>query len=509
MHSPSERIVKNTMLLYMRQLFTLALGLYTTRFTLQLLGVTDFGIYAAVGGITWLLNILSSVFTLGSQRFLTIELAKQDFKQMNLVYIASTNLQIVFSGVLILIGETIGLWFLLTQMTIPEDRLNIAFWVYQISLFGTFLDMLNVPNEAVVSSRENFSFVALMAVVVSILKFIFVVALFFISWDKLLLYALAFFMIQFLNRYINMQYCKTHYAEAHYKFVWDFALMKDMLKVSFWYGLYGVANTSFLHGVTLLLNLFFGPVVNAAYAVAIQIYSGFRMFCSHFQAASNTQIIRLYTIGELDRMAKLLSSVCKISFFLFFTMSLPFLFNAEFMLRIWLGHIPDHSVSFFVLLTVFAYTDVFMIPLDWACLATGKVKHYYIVVSITLLIILPFAYSAFWLGAIPETIYIIAIIMSWIGLVLRLTILRKLISLSSSLFLKQVVLKSLIVSSISLLFPAFYHYYINDGVVTILTDFILTYLVTSVIVYTIGFDKSERMLVKNMFLACRNKIKRI
>lgn len=509
MQSPSERIVKNTMMLYMRQLFTLALGLYTTRLTLQLLGVTDFGIYAAVGGVTWLLNILSSVFTLGSQRFLTVELAKQDFNQMNLVYIASTNLQIVFSGVLILIGETIGLWFMLTQMTIPEDRLYIAFWVYQISLFGTFLDMLNVPNEAVVSSRENYSFVALMAVVVSILKFLFVVVLFFISWDKLLFYALALFMIQFMNRYINMRYCKRHYIEAHYRFIWDFALMRRMLKVSFWYGLYGIANTSFLHGVTLLLNLFFGPVVNAAYAVAVQIYSGFRMFCSHFQAASNTQIIRLYTIGELDRMTKLLSSVCKISFFLFFTMSLPFLFNAEFMLRIWLGDIPDRSVTFFILLTIFAYTDVFMLPLDWACLATGKVKHYYIAVSITLLVILPIAYLAFLLGSIPETIYIIAIIMSWIGLVLRLSILRKLISLNSILFLKQVVLRSLLVLSISLLVPALIHYYINANFVIILTDFILTYIVTTVIVYTLGFDESERMLVKNLLLACRNKIKKI
>ena len=494
------------MLLYMRQLFTLALGLYTTRLTLQLLGVTDFGIYAAVGGVTWLLNILSSVFTLGSQRFLTVELAKQDYKQMNHVYIACTNLQILFSGLLMLIGETIGLWFLYTQMTIPDDRINVAFWVYQISLLANVLTMLNVPNEAVVASRENFGFVALMSVAVSVMKLLSVVVLFFLSWDKLILYAFALFLIQFVNRTINARYCKTHYPEAHYRFIWDPSVMRVMLKISFWYGLYGLATTGFLHGVTILLNLFFGPAVNAAYAVAVQIYSGFRMFCSHFQSASNTQIIKLYITGELDRMNKLLSSVCKVSFFLFFIMSLPFLFNAEYVLHLWLGEVPDHAVSFFVLLTVFAYTDVFMLPLDRACLATGKVKYYYILVSIILLLILPISYIFFLQGAIPESIYVIAIILSWIGLCVRILLLSRLISLKISQFCKLVILKSIIVMSISLIIPLLFSYCFDSNIYTVITNFILIYIVTSIIVYMLGLDENERLLVKKVFRGGKKRI---
>lgn len=505
MQSSSERIVKNTMLLYMRQLFTLAIGLYTTRLTLQLLGVSDFGIYAAVGGVTWLLNILSSVFTLGSQRFLTVELAKQDFKQMNHVYIACTNLQFLFSGLLILIGETIGIWFFYTQMTIPEDRINVAFWVYQISLLANVFTMLNVPNEAVVASRENFGFVALMSVVVSVLKLFSVVVLFFLSWDKLILYAFTLFLIQFVNRTINARYCKAHYPETHYRFIWDTSVMKGMLKISFWYGLYGLATTGFLHGVTILLNLFFGPAINAAYAVAVQIYSGFRMFCSHFQSASNAQIIKFYTIGEIGQMTKLLSSICKISFFLIFALSLPFVFNAEYVLRLWLGNVPDHAVAFFVLLTIFAYTDVFMLPLDRACLATGKVKNYYIVVSVILLLILPISYLFFRLGTIPESICVIAIILSWIGLVVRIFLLSKLISLNKTQFCKKVILKSIYVMLISLVFPLLYRYCFDSNMYTVIISFILIYIVTSAFVYMLGLDENERLLVKKVFEAGRNR----
>ena len=505
MQSNSQKIIKNTWVLYIRQLFTLALGLYTTRLTLQLLGVTDYGIYAAVGGVTWLLNIVSSVFTLGSQRFLTVEFAKQDFRQMNHVYIACVNLQIIVSCVLILIGETIGLWFLKTQMTIPDERGNVAFWVYQISLIGNVFYMLNVPNEAVIATRENFGFIALMSVVVSIFKFLSVIVLCYISWDKLILYALSLFLIQFLNRFFHLRYCKKHYSETHYRLYWNLPLMKSMLRISFWFGVYGLSTTSFLHGVVVLLNIFFGPVVNAAYAVAVQIYTGFRMFCSHFQYATSTQIIKLYTNGELDRMSKLLSSVCKISFFLFFIMSLPFLFNADFVLHLWLGEVPKHSVSFFILLSVFAYTDVFIIPLDKACLATGNVKQYFVVGSICLLLILPIAYIAFILGAIPESILIIAIIMSWIGLFSRVRMLSKLISLNLRTFYKHVILKVLLVFIISLIFPIIYHYSVNTNVYTIIFSFILTYLITSFVVYYIGFDPSEKMLIKDMTIRAKAK----
>ena len=506
MQMSSQRIVKNTILLYMRQLFTLALGLYTTRLTLQLLGVIDYGIYAAASGITGALIILSSVFTIGSQRFLTVELAKQDYRQMNHVYIACTNLQAAFSGLLLLIGETVGLWFLLNQMNIPEERIAVAFWVYQISLFTQVFAMLNVPNEAVVASHENFGFIAIMSVVVSLLKLFSVIVLFYLSWDKLFVYSLFLFSIQIANRTVFLRYCKNRYMETRYHFLWDKPLMKSMLKISAWYGMYGIANSGLLHGFAILLNIFFGPVLNAAFAVASQVYLGIRIFCTHFQSASYTQIVSLYTLGELSKLNTLLFSVCKMSFFLIFVISLPFLFNTEYVFALWLGNVPEHAASFFVLLILFAYLDVFMLPLDRSCLATGNVKTYYMIVSIVLFIIIPLSYMAFYYGAIPETAYFIAIAMSLVGLIVRIILLGKLISLNQTKFYKEVIMKVLIVSFLSIVFPFVYHRVIRSNGILIIIDFVSTYIITALLVYKLGLNESERCLVKQVIVSGKKKI---
>lgn len=506
MQSSSQRIVKNTMLLYIRQLFTLALGLYTTTLILRLLGVTDYGIYAAVGGVTWLLNILSSMFSAGSHRFLTIELAKKDIQRVNRVYISSVHLHLIVAGILIIIGETIGVWFLMNKMTIPEERLNTAFWVFQISLLSNVSYLMNVPNEAVLKAHENFGFLALMSVIVSVLKCLAVVLLFSLSWDKLILFSLAFFIIQFLNRFINTWYCKKHYQEAHYRFICDIPLMKSMLTMSFWLWIYGVATTAFLHGVTILLNIFFGPVLNAAYAVASQVYSGFRMFCSQFQSASNTQIVRLFASGELERMGRLLCSVCKISFFLIFALSLPFIVNVDYVLGIWLGDVPDHAASFFVLLIIYAYSDVFVLPLDRACVATGKVKKYSIVTTILLLLVLLISYLFYLQGSIPETIIIIAIVISWVGFASRIAMLKKLIMLDDTMFYKFLVKKIFVVSLLSLPIPLFMRYYFAPNIFSFIMGAIITYVATVSIIFIFGLDEKERMMVQNLVQSGRKKI---
>ncbi len=494
--SSEKRIVKNTLLLYIRQLLVLAIGLYTTRLTLQVLGEKDYGVYAAVGGVTALLSLLAGTLSSGTQRFITFELGKQNIEKLNIVYITSVNIHIVLSLILIILGETIGSWFVLCQMTLPQDRLWVAFWVFQITLFNSVFTLVNVPNNAEIIAHEDMGIYALITITDTVLKFISVVLLFYISWDKLVLYSLFLFAIQTINRFICLWFCKRKYIEVRYRWVFNKKMFKEMLSLSGWAGMSNLSVTGFVQGVIILLNIFFGPSMNAAYAIAMQAYSGLRTFCSSFQLASNPQIIKLYSANEVEKMKKLVYSVCKMSFALIFLISLPFLMNSSYILNLWLDKVPPHANLFFVLMLIYAYTDVLVYPLDIAAQATGKISAYSIAVSIGVLITLPIAYVAYTLGAFAESIYLIAIFFSWMSLFARLILLNRLVSIDVLGFSREVLLRIIIVAVLSVSLPLLYKYYITESLKSIIICFIICIINTLFITYFCGLNHEEREFCK-------------
>lgn len=505
-NSANKRLAKNTFLLYIRQFFVLALGLYTSRLTLQVLGETDFGIYATVGGITSLLTIITTSLSAGTQRFITFELGKGNIENLNKVYITSINIHLLLSLLLVFVGETAGTWFIFEKMTVPDERLWITYWVFQITLLNSVLNLINVPNNAEIIAHEDMGTFAVVAILDAVFKFAAVVGLFFISWDKLLVYAIALFLIQFFQRSVCLWYCKRKYEEVNYHFLWDKTLMRSMLQIAGWMSLSNLAVTGFIQGVNILLNMFFGPIMNAAYSVAMQAYSGIRSFCSSFQLASNPQIVKLYAGNELERMHNLLCSVCKMSFFLIFFLSLPFIINSDFVLALWLGKVPEHAQSFFILLLIYAYIDVLAYPMDIAAQATGKVKTYCIWVSVAVLLILPITYILYTIGAIAETVYIVAILMSFVTLSIRLLLLSRLISLNVIVFVKEVILRSLLVASVSCIIPISLRYFFSTSVVVVVISFVLCFITSAGVILCLGLNNRERNLLKSMVISLKNKI---
>ena len=316
--SDNRRIVKNTMLLYVRQIFTLCLSLYTSRLTLQVLGASDFGIYAAVGGLTALLSVLTSSMSTSTQRFITFELGRHDYERLNRVFNTSVQIHTFLALILLLFAETIGVWFLYNHLTVPQERIQTAFWVFQISTFSCIFSLLNVPNMASIIAHEDMGTFALFSIVDAILKLISVALLFIITWDKLFVYALCLLLIQMLNQSASFIFCRVKYSEIRFRFLVDKSLIRQMFGLAGWNVFSNVATMGFIQGVNILINMFFGPVMNAAYTVAMQAYSGLRSFCSSFQLASNPQIVKLYSSGEIEKMHQLLIVVCKMSFFLIF-----------------------------------------------------------------------------------------------------------------------------------------------------------------------------------------------
>lgn len=506
-YSSNKRIAKNTGILYIRQLLTLGLSLYTSRLTLEVLGETNFGIYATVAGFTALLSTLTTSLASGTQRFITFELGKGDMQRLNRVYCTSINIHVILSVLLIVLGEIFGTWFIFNEMTIPSERTMTAFIVFQFTILNCVYALINAPNNAEIIAHEDMEVLAFTSIFDAVLKCVAVIFLFFIEWDHLLVYSFSLFFIQFLIRTINAIWCKKKYVEARYCFIWDKHLTKSMLGVTGWTGLNHLAVTGFIQGVNLLLNIFFGPVLNAAYTIAIQAYSGIRQFCSSFQLASNPQIVKLYSIGELERMQSLLFSVCKLSFFLIFILAFPFIVNAHFVLSIWLNEVPAHTEEFFVLLLLYAFVDVLAYPLDIAAQATGKLKNYSIFVSVIVLSTLIFSYITFTFNAIPETIYYIAIIVSWIGLATRIAFLKNLIGLNGRSFLKNVVNKILTTGLAAAILPLFLSHYMVENTLNATILFLVSLISSFTMIFLIGLTESEKEMVIGILNKIISKIK--
>lgn len=505
-NSDNKRIAKNTLLLYVRQIVTLCFSLYTSRLTLQVLGASDFGIYAAVGGITALLSILTTSMSTSTQRFITYELGTGNSERLNAVFNTSVQIHVCLALLLILLAETAGVWYINNYLVIAPERHEVAFWVFQVSTLGCVLSLLNVPNTASIVAHEDMGTFALISVADAILKLIFVTLLFFVTWDKLLVYAVSLLFIQFLNQLASFIFCRLKYKEVHFQYWFDVSLVRQMFGLAGWNVISNLAAVGFIQGANVLLNFFFGPAMNAAYTVAMQAYSGLRSFCSSFQLASNPQIVKLYSSGELERMHSLIVMVCKMSFFLVFFLSLPFLINADYILSIWLVKVPQHSANFFMLLLVYAYFDVMAYPMNIAALATGRVKRYNIFTSLVTLAVLPVSYIGFLFGLFPESIYVIAILMSFISIPLRLWCLNRLIGLGIHRFVIQVLLKIFLIGLLASAVPYAFHCLVPDNLFTVAIDFLLAFISAGCTIYLLGLSASERQYVIQTFRKATSKI---
>lgn len=508
-NSSNKRIFKNTLLLYTRQLITLGFSLYTSRLTLKVLGVTDFGIFAAVGGITALLSILTNSMSSSTQRFMTFELGVDNHERLNKVYITSFQIHLILSLIIFIIGESAGIWFINHKLTIPVERLNIAANVFQLTLLISLLSIINIPNQAAIIAHEDMGAFAAFSISDAVLKFFAVILLFHITCDKLLGYSVFLFIIQLINQTALIIYCRIKYIEVRLKYIWDKTLIKEMFSLAGWNIISNISVVGFIQGVNILLNIFFGPALNAAYTVAMQAYSGIRSFTSSFQLASNPQIIKTYSKGELERMHSLIISVCKMSFFLIFFLSLPFVLNANAILKIWLGNnVPDHASAFFVLLLIYAYFDVFAYPLDVAAQATGKVRKYNTLVSFATLGILPISYFLYLKGAIPEIIYVVAIFMSLVGLAVRIILLNKLIHLQRMSIFKDVIIISFVVGIASIIIPWLSSHYFSNTIYNLFLSFLITFLSSGTAIYFIGLNKNEKKILIEYSYKIINRFKR-
>lgn len=341
----NKRIAKNTFLLYIRMFFTMAVTLYTSRIILNVLGIEDFGIYNVVGGIITMFSFLNGAMSSSTQRYLTFELGKGEILQLRKVFQTSVNIHWLIALFILVLGETIGLWFLQEKMVIPSERLDAAFWVYQFSIITMMIMIISVPYNAAIIAHEKMSAFAYISVMEVLLKLGIVYLLYFTQLDKLKFYAALLCGMQLMVRIIYGLYCGRHFEETHYKWGWDGKLFREMLGFAGWNLWGGIAYVFFTQGLNIMLNVFFGPAVNAARGLAVQVQGAVAQFSLNFQMAINPQITKSYAKKDFTYMHSLIFRSSKFTFLLLTTLSLPLFIKADLILNIWLAVVPDYTVT--------------------------------------------------------------------------------------------------------------------------------------------------------------------
>lgn len=496
----NKRIAKNTLMLYIRMLFTMGVSLFTSRVILQTLGVEDYGIYSVVGGIITMFSFINGGMISATQRYLTFEIGKGNLQQLKKVFSTSLQIHALIALIIILLGETLGLWFLYEKLVIPIDRMTAAFWVYQCSIVACVINIMSVPYNADIIAHEKMSAFAYISILEVILKLAIVYVLYITPWDKLITYAGLILSVQLIIRFVYSHYCSRHFEESHYHHQIDRPLFKEMFTFagwSFWGNLAGVLYTQ---GLNMMLNVFFGPIVNAARGIAVQVQSAVTQFVHNFQVALNPQITKNYAIGYLTQMHNLMFRSARFSFFLLFFLTLPVLLETDYLLTIWLKTVPADAVIFTRWMIGISLIYTIANPCVIANQATGKVKVYQTVVGGILLMILPISWVVLKLGAPAYSVFIVHFCVESIAQFARMYMLRKLIDLPMKAYLRHIYLPVFMVVVLSFIFPYYVHSQLPDGLMRFLVVGFTCVFSVGVTAFIVGLTKDERNFILNKAL---------
>lgn len=501
----NRRLAKNTIALYLRMFFMMGISLYTSRVILQILGVEDFGIYNVVGGIIALFGFLSAALSGASQRFIAHALGGKNVEKQQLVFCTINMVHYILAAIIFVVGETVGLWFLYTKMNIPADRFDAAVWVYHFSIVSSIFGILSSPYNALVIAYEKMNVFAYISILEAILKLGIVFMLLLFEVDKLILYAGLCLAVFASIRMIYTVYCKKRFIETKYKWQIDRELLKNLSTYISWDLIGSLATTMAIQGVNIVLNLFFGPVVNAARTISVQVQGLVQMFAGNFQSAVMPQIIKTYAQGDIVYMHSLIYRSCKLTFVLMFVMILPLLFETPYVLDLWLGQYPQYTVEFVKLSLLVALVDAMATPFMIAVRATGNIKIYSIVTGGLTLLLVPISYVLLRFGFDPTIVLIVHVAISSVCFVARLWIVKPLIQFSIRDFAKKVLVKTILVVILSLPLVIGLHYIeMNKHLMFISSVFVSVFMVF-IFSYLFLLDVSEKSFVTNLI---KNKINR-
>lgn len=497
--SVNKRIAKNTVYMYIRMLVLLVVSLYTSRVVLQTLGISDYGIYNVVAGIVVLFSFISNALSTTTQRHLSFELGK-DENNVSVVFSSCLSIHVILGFVVVIITEILGVWFLNSKMTIPPERMMAANVVLQFAIFSTFLNIVRVPYEATIIAHEKMSFYAYFCIAESVLKLCVAIAISYFSGDKLQLFAFLHFIVVLILLGVISLVCHKIYRFVSFKFTYNKGYYKYLLGFSGWTLLGSCAVVLETQGLNMVINVFYGVVVNATVGISNQVKSVIQQFVSGFQIALNPQLVMAESKGDKVRQYDLISKSSKYSYFIIFVLAIPIIFNLQSLLVLWLGEIPEYTATITSLVITAAMIESISAPLYTTIYAVGDIKKYQISVSIIKCLTILVGYIVSLLGVSPVVIFIIPCIVSMILLIYRLWYLKKRISISIRDYAKRVlkpIMNVVILGMLPILLKAYFRFEASDIFIVLLTT-ICVGIYTFIIIAVIGMTSNERQRIINI-----------
>ena len=491
----NKRIAKNTIFLYIRMLLVMLVTLYTSRIILGVLGFVDFGIYNVVAGVITFFSFLNGSMAASTSRFLTIELGNQDLARFKKVYSVTVLNHFVLGVFIVILAETIGLWFLQNKLVIPADRIEIAFWLYQFSIFSTFISIIQVPFGASIIAHEKMNIYALGGIIESLLKLGTAFLIGFITFDRLGFYGIAISCTAFIMIIFYYLYIKKKFPYCNFEMQTDKALYRETLSYSGWDLLGNFSIVAQGQGLNMLLNIFFGPLVNAAQAISMQVQAAILQFANNFMLASRPQIIKYYASGENKKMMNLVFHSAKYSFYLMWLLSLPILIETEYVLEIWLKKVPLNTVSFTRIVILTSLITSLRNPFIAAMHATGKIKLPNLVCGTLLISTVPISYFFLKQGYPAESVFIISLVITFISMWIELILIKRAVYFSILDVISKIIIISMMVVLLSVILPVFIYYQLEDGFLRFCLVSFFSILSVFTAVYFIGIGKNERAIL--------------
>lgn len=490
-------------MLYIRMFLIMLVSLYTSRMVLQALGVVDFGIYNVVGGVVSMMGMFNSAMSAGTSRYMNYALGKNDATLLGKTFSVSYAIYGVICIGFIVLAETIGLWFLNTQLLIPLDRVSSANWVYQFTLLAVVTRLMGNPYNSALIAHERMDVFAYISIFEVLLKLSIVFLLMLLSYDHLIAYGILIFISEVIIRLMYRAYCKKNFKECKFKWCSDKSFYKEMIFYSGWNLFGSVSGMVKSQGLNLLLNMFFVPTVNAARGIAYQVNTVINQFCSNFYTAVKPQIIKYYAADDLNNMFKLVFRSSKMSYYLILLISLPVILECPYLIHLWLGQTIDHVVSFTRLIIIVSAIDGMAHPLMTTAHATGKIALYQSLVGTMIIMIVPISYIFLLNGFNPETVFYVSIVVSFLALLARLWVVHRLVKFPVIKYIYQIFGNALIVTIISVIIPIWLTNKLEESFLSAIIICTTSIICTIITIYVIGLTNDERLFL--LRLICKKQ----
>ena len=491
----NKRIAKNTLMLYFRMLVMMAVSLYTSRVVLDTLGVSDYGIYNVVGGFVTMFSLISGAMTTATQRFLSFAIGEGKTKEVTSLFSTAVIIHIGLALIILVAGETIGVWFVANKMNFPPGRYTAAIWVFEFSLLTFLVSVINVPYNAAIIAYEKMSAFAYISIIEVVLKLVIVYLLLITPFDRLIFYAILMAVVQLGVQLIYASYTHRKIKTCHCNWKLNHEYLKQMTSFVSWNLIGSLAGVCKDQGLNVVLNLFFGAAVNAARGVAVQVSTAINRFVTNFQMAMNPQIVKLYAAGDKPTMFKLVFRGSRFSYMLLLCLSLPVVIEAPFILNVWLVKVPQYTIIFLRLIIMIALVDSLSNTLITSMHASGKVRDYQIVVGGLSLLTLPLAYVLLKMGLAPYYAMVASLFISVVCLFARVALLVRTIDFPAISFLKQVALRMFIVTVISYVIPFLVYKAVNVNWFSFIYVCLISFISGVAASWFLGTEKHEREVI--------------